>query len=326
MSLAFLIEAFTASDIVGKAIVIILVVANCLCCTIVLNKLWESSSIVSQCKKFLTVFGKYKFSAALKIFGELDTNKKVTGPLAALTKAVRETLVATLKLDSIQRSKLLEEGVLPRPLKQSELDALRATVNREMTKQVIQLESGLTMMTTIISLAPMMGLFGTVWGVLSTFMAIGHSGRPDIATVGPGIASALLTTVVGLVVAIPAIFANNFSVRAINDIINNLELYSEDLFSALLTASEAAAQEAAAQEKETAPPPAPVPTVIVQTAPPTQVAPPPMDYGAPAPGYYDNPAPQEYGSPVPQGYGSPVPPAEPAPRQIQRPVPPPSGL
>ncbi len=326
MNLSFLIEAFNISDPVGKGIVGVLLVANCICWSIVLNKRFETSSIVSQCRKFLVVFGKYKFSAPLRIFGELDTNRKVTGPLAALTKAVRETLMATLKLDSIQKERLLTEGVLPRPLKQSELDALRATVNREMTKQVIQLESGLTMMTTIISLAPMMGLFGTVWGVLATFMDIGHSGRPDIASVGPGIASALLTTVCGLLVAIPAIFFNNFSVRAINDIINNLELYSEDLFSVLLTASETAAQEASAQEKESAPPPAPVPTVIVQTAPPQQVVPPPVDYGVPAPGYYDNPAPQEYGAPAPQEYGSPMPPAEPAPRQVQRPAPPPAGF
>lgn len=335
MNFGFLIEAFYKSDPVGQAIVGVLLVANCICWTIVLSKRFETSSIVSQCRKFLAVFRKYKFSAPLRIFGELDTNKKVTGPLAALTKAVRETLVATLKLDSIQKAKLLEEGVLPRPLKQSELDALRAAGNREMTEQVIRLESGLTMMTTIISLAPMLGLFGTVWGVLATFIDIGHSGRPDIATVGPGIASALLTTVSGLFVAIPAIFANNFSVRAINDIINNLELYSEDLFSALLTASEAAAQEAA--EKE---PPAtsPAPTVIVQTVAPPPVAPAPVvapppapspspaspfsapaDYDAPpAPGYYEVPPPQEYDAPLPE--------PEPPPRQVQRPVPPPPGL
>ena len=216
--MGFLISAFNNSDTVGKGIVIVLLFASCICWSIVLNKRFETSSIVSQCKKFLTIFGKHKFSAPLRIFGELDTNKKVIGPLAALTKAMRNALVATLKLDSIQKTKLLEEGILPRPLKQSELDALRATVNREMTQQVIQLESGLTMMTTIISLAPMLGLFGTVWGVLATFMGIHDAGgRPDIAAIAPGIAGALLTTVGGLFVAIPAIFANNFSVRAIND-------------------------------------------------------------------------------------------------------------
>lgn len=332
--MGFIISAFNNSEGMGKSIVGLLLFASCICWSIVLNKRVETSQIVSQCKRFLTIFGKHKFSAPLRVFGELDTNKKVTGPLAALTKAVRETLVATLKLDSIQKAKLLEEGVLPRPLKQSELDALRATVNREMTQQVIQLESGLTMMTTIISLAPMLGLFGTVWGVLVTFMGIHDAGgRPDIAAIAPGIAGALLTTVCGLFVAIPAIFFNNFSVRATNDIINNLELYSEDLFSALLTASEAAAQEMADKEPKEPSAPANAPTVIVQTvAPPPAVAPapvppspPPVDYvtPAPAPSYYDYSA-----APPPaqasQEYGSPAAP-EPPPRQVQRPVPPPSG-
>lgn len=321
--MGFLIGAFNHSDSIGKGIVVVLLFASCICWSIVGNKRYETSGIVSQCKRFLGLFGKYKFSSPLRIFSELDTNKKATGPLAALTRAVRETLIATLKLDSVQRSALLGDGVLPRPLKQSELDALRATVNREMTQQVIQLESGLTMMTTIISLAPMLGLFGTVWGVLATFMGIYEAGgRPDIAAIAPGIAGALLTTVTGLFVAIPAIFFNNFSVRAINDIINDLELYSEDLFSALLTASEAAALKAKTAES-TPPPVAPAPVPPVAPAPVPQYAPTPsyptaQEYVAPpSPEYY----PQPGVPPVPE---YPVP--EAPPRQVQRPVPPPSNL
>ncbi len=317
--MGFLIGAFNHSDSIGKGIVVVLLFASCICWSIVGNKRYETSGIVSQCKRFLGLFGKYKFSSPLRIFSELDTNKKATGPLAALTRAVRETLIATLKLDSVQRSALLGDGVLPRPLKQSELDALRATVNREMTQQVIQLESGLTMMTTIISLAPMLGLFGTVWGVLATFMGIYEAGgRPDIAAIAPGIAGALLTTVTGLFVAIPAIFFNNFSVRAINDIINDLELYSEDFFSALLTASEVAALKAKAAES-TPPSPPPVASVPVPQYAAVPSYPPAQEYVVPPP-------PQEYYppqgvSPVPE---YPVP--EAPPRQVQRPVPPPSNL
>ena len=321
--MGFLIGAFNHSDSIGKGIVVVLLFASCICWSIVGNKRYETSGIVSQCKRFLGLFGKYKFSSPLRIFSELDTNKKATGPLAALTRAVRETLIATLKLDSVQRSALLGDGVLPRPLKQSELDALRATVNREMTQQVIQLESGLTMMTTIISLAPMLGLFGTVWGVLATFMGIYEAGgRPDIAAIAPGIAGALLTTVTGLFVAIPAIFFNNFSVRAINDIINDLELYSEDLFSALLTASEAAALKAKAAEST---PPSPPP---VASAPVPQYAAVPSypraqeyEYVVPPP-----PPPQEYYPPQGVSPVSEYPVPEAPPRQVQRPVPPPSNL
>ena len=239
--MGFILDAFRYSDSVGKGSVFLLVAASCICWSIVGNKRFDTRNKVRQCKKFLDRFGRFHFNERLRIFGELD-KMKATEPLVALTLAVREALLSALNLDSIQKRQLLDDGKLPRPLIQSELDALRVALNREMTVQVIQMESGLTMMGTIIALAPMLGLFGTVYGVMATFVGIVNAGgRPDIVAIAPGISGALLTTVGGLFVAIPAIFTNNFSSSAINECVNSFELYSEDLFSAILKASEAAA-------------------------------------------------------------------------------------
>ena len=207
----FLIDAFNYSDLMGKGIVFILIVVSCWCWGQVVNKRVDTASIRSHCRKFLEFFGKYKFEKPLRIFGELE-NRKIASPLAELTRAVRETLVGTLKLDSAQRVRLVEDGLLPRSLQQSELDALRTSLNRAITLQINQLETGMIGMSTAISVSPMLGLFGTVYGVLATFVGITNAGgRPDIAAIAPGISGALLTTVMGLFVAIPAIITNNFS-------------------------------------------------------------------------------------------------------------------
>ncbi|MBP5300576.1 MAG: MotA/TolQ/ExbB proton channel family protein, partial [Victivallales bacterium] len=174
----FLVDAFNNSDIVGQGIVVLLLVANCWCWSQVANKRLDTAGIRTRCRRFLECFKKHKFEVPLRIFAELG-NKKFASPLAELTKAVRDTLLATLKVDSAQKARLVEDGVLPRPLKQSELDGLRVSLNRALTQQVINLESGMTGMSTIISLSPMLGLFGTVWGVLKTFVGINNAGgRP----------------------------------------------------------------------------------------------------------------------------------------------------
>lgn len=344
-----ILDAFKNSDSVGQAIVLLLIAASCLCWSIVGNKRFDTRNKVRQCKRFLERFGKFHFNERLRIFGELD-KMKAKEPLVALTLAVREALLSTLNLNSEQRRLLLDDGKLPRPLIQSELDALRVALNREMTVQVIQMESGLTLMGTIIALAPMLGLFGTVWGVMATFTGIVQGGgRPDIAAIAPGISSALLTTVGGLFVAIPAIFANNFSTSAINECVDSLELYSEDLFSALLRASEAAPKPAnapapsndvpSAQYRPSAAPSGDhSPAVIQQPTPaeqpqPGYVAPqqpqpgyvPPSTPPQPQPGYATQPQQQTGYATQPQqprtGYATP--PQQPG-VATQRPVPPPT--
>ena len=63
---------------------------------------------------------------------------------------------------------------------------------------------------TIVSISPFLGLLGTVWGVMLAFIGMAQKGRPDIGVIAPGVSGALLTTVVGLVVAIPSVIGNNF--------------------------------------------------------------------------------------------------------------------
>ena len=80
--------------------------------------------------------------------------------------------------------------------------------------EVNKLEKHIPFLATTASIAPFIGLFGTVWGIMSSFQGIGQTGSTNLGVVAPGIAEALVATAVGLLVAIPAVAAfNHFNQR-----------------------------------------------------------------------------------------------------------------
>jgi biopolymer transport protein TolQ len=88
-------------------------------------------------------------------------------------------------------------------------------------------------MATVGSTSPYIGLFGTVWGIMHSFLGLASVTQVSLATVAPGIAEALIATAMGLFAAIPAVVAyNRYSARA-DKIMNNLETFAEE-FSAIL--------------------------------------------------------------------------------------------
>lgn len=92
--------------------------------------------------------------------------------------------------------------------------SIESALERTMAAQMRQLENRLVFLATASSLAPFIGLFGTVWGVLGAFQALGREGNAALTTLAPGISTALVTTVFGLIVAIPAAaFYNHLSNR-----------------------------------------------------------------------------------------------------------------
>jgi len=91
----------------------------------------------------------------------------------------------------------------------AQLDALRMVLEKELSEERDDMAHGLTWLAIIGSVSPLLGLLGTVVGVMNSFIGITSQGSANIAAVAPGIAEALITTVVGLAVAIPAVIAYN---------------------------------------------------------------------------------------------------------------------
>ena len=94
------------------------------------------------------------------------------------------------------------------------LESVERALRRTMMSETIHLESMVSFLATTASAAPFVGLFGTVWGIMSSFLNIARQGDASLLTVAPGIAEALIATAIGLVAAIPAVVAYNaFSSR-----------------------------------------------------------------------------------------------------------------
>jgi biopolymer transport protein ExbB/TolQ len=107
--------------------------------------------------------------------------------------------------------------------------ALERTLDQAIEVEKDKWESGTTFLATTASVGPLLGLLGTVWGVYWSFLEMGQSGTASLDTVAPGIAEALLTTVAGLLVAIPALFGYNAILRAIRTLENQLSSFSSEI-------------------------------------------------------------------------------------------------
>ncbi|MDP2846985.1 MAG: MotA/TolQ/ExbB proton channel family protein [Humidesulfovibrio sp.] len=97
-------------------------------------------------------------------------------------------------------------------------DTLRRVLRQGVSEEMKHLSSSLSFLATCANAAPFIGLFGTVWGIMHAFHSIGQSQSAALAVVAPGISEALVTTAIGLVVAIPATIAYNYLLSMLGDV------------------------------------------------------------------------------------------------------------
>jgi len=109
------------------------------------------------------------------------------------------------------------------------LEHAENALQRALARQTLRYESNMVFLASIVSGAPFMGLLGTVWGVMVAFSAISVQATASIATLAPGVSAALLTTIAGLVVAIPSVFGYNFLFASTKRLITELENYASAL-------------------------------------------------------------------------------------------------
>jgi biopolymer transport protein TolQ len=115
----------------------------------------------------------------------------------------------------------------------TQLEALRLVLEKEEAEERDELARGLTWLAVIGSISPLMGLLGTVIGVMNVFLSIARTGSSSLSAVAPGVGEALITTVVGLAVAIPAVIAYNYFVGRLNLVTGELEGFSSEFIGTL---------------------------------------------------------------------------------------------
>ena len=192
----------------AKAVLLILLLFSAISWGVILYKTWAYRRAEGQTTTFLNVFRKSsKFSEVQAVCPSLPES-----PLVGLFQSGYAELNAQLRASPASES--AKPGTTaPRPTLKS-LDAVDRALLRATTVELLKLEKYVPFLATTASITPFIGLFGTVWGIMTSFQSIGAAGSSSLGVVAPGIAEALIATAAGLFAAIPAVyFYNHFTNR-----------------------------------------------------------------------------------------------------------------
>jgi biopolymer transport protein ExbB len=189
------------SDIVAKVLLAVLAIMSAISWYLIVYK--GVSQVVRQKRsaKFLSFF--WSATSLEAVQNELSVHG-VHEPFGHLAAHAMHAQAHHAKFGA---AKLEEAG--------SEQEFLTRTIKKVLDEETTALENGLTMLATIGATAPFVGLFGTVWGIMNSFIGISEAHTTNLAVVAPGIAEALLATALGLVAAIPAVVIYNHLARSI---------------------------------------------------------------------------------------------------------------
>lgn len=222
-----LVDGFFQSNWIGKGIVLIQLAASVAMVAALLKKGRELSYLKRQTRMFLD-----EFAQGGDCLEHYLTRK--TGARTGIVAIYRSTCDRLLKLLAPDARALLlgRRSVIDGRstyLTTHEVRLINGTCEHALDEEEIRVRRGTSFIATIVSLSPMLGLLGTVWGVLDAFAAMGTAGSANLATIAPSIASALVTTVVGLLVAMPGVAALNKINSLVDDINSDMEGFADEL-------------------------------------------------------------------------------------------------
>ena len=118
-----------------------------------------------------------------------------------------------------------------RKISPPQMRVISTAMERAVGESALRLESQMILLATAVSGAPFLGLLGTVWGVMETFADVAAAGSANLTAMAPGVSAALITTVTGLLVAIPAMFGYNFLVTTVRGMVVELDNFGAELSS-----------------------------------------------------------------------------------------------
>ena len=206
---------FLQADIVVKIVILILLFSSIWSWTIIFSKYTNLKSILMETEDFEEKF--YSSETLSKL------TKRIGGQPTHPMEAV--FFAAMVYFDRIKTGFSNKNFDFKKSFCENVKKEMEIVINKDLTG----LENGLNFLGSVGSTAPFIGLFGTVWGIMNSFTAIGISQNTSLAVVAPGIAEALFATALGLVAAIPAVlFFNKFN-NMLEILNNKLEVFSDEI-------------------------------------------------------------------------------------------------
>jgi biopolymer transport protein ExbB/TolQ len=196
----------------GKATVIVLLGLSLFSWTIILTKFRQLLIARKAAKKFFDAYASTRDPLDIKKRGEEFDG----APAYTLYERGADELAYQL-----EKNPVTVKG--ERRISTSSFEAVKVVLEEAAAGQAMSLEKGMIVLSTAVAGGPFIGLLGTVWGVMSTFAGIAESNSASLTAMAPGVAAALVATVTGLLVAIPAMFAYNFMVTSIRTITQELD-------------------------------------------------------------------------------------------------------
>jgi biopolymer transport protein TolQ len=205
---------FWQAGMVVKLVMLILLMASIASWTLILQRAWYFNRKKQQYDHFHHRF--WESTDLSKLYTDIDGHTDDKQGLASIFHAGFKEFI-----------RVRQQGVI-------ELEPIQRVMQISQAKETECLEEHLPLFASVGSIAPYVGLFGTVWGIMASFQALGHAQQATIAMVAPGISEALVATALGLFTAIPAVIAfNRFTTRA-NGLLHRYELFQDELI-ALIT-------------------------------------------------------------------------------------------
>ena len=205
---ANIVQLFLAAGWTAKAVLLILALFSFGSWAVIVGKLWSFSRADAHSGRFVTHFRKSrKFADVLGVCDQYPSS-----PLVGLFRAARAELDAQVKAG---------RDVAPADsgrLFVKSLPAIERALERAAGVESNRLTRRLPFLATTASATPFIGLFGTVWGIMTSFQRIASVGSTSLGVVAPGIAEALIATAAGLFAAIPAVYFYNHFVAAVKEL------------------------------------------------------------------------------------------------------------
>ena len=219
--------AFQNSTLPGRLILFSLFIASVFSWTVMVTKFRMLRQAQRRRDQFLSLFRTDR--QPLRIY--TDRIRFDGAPLFAVYKAgcqeLTFQLLGSAEVDETFRGRL---DAAPR-ISPAQMRVVTSAMERAVGETALRLESQMIVLATAVSGAPFLGLLGTVWGVMETFSDVATAGSANLAAMAPGVSAALITTVTGLLVAIPAMFGYNYLITTLRAIIVGLDNFAAELAS-----------------------------------------------------------------------------------------------
>ena len=211
---------FTGTGLVVKLVLIILIYFSVVSWAIIFYKLLQVYRANKESERFLEFFWKTKRFDTIST--QLD--RFPNSPLSVMFNEGYTELKKLMETGAEQQ--VDDPTVISTDV--GGIDNISRALRRATTSEITRLEKYTTFLATTGSTAPFIGLFGTVWGIMTAFKGIGETGSASLAVVAPGIAEALIATAIGLVAAIPAVMGYNHFQNKIRVVVAQMDNFSTE--------------------------------------------------------------------------------------------------